>query len=290
MVSDKQLSPVGGSSVPVPNRMLRLLKKASSISDLCPGSGDLGKDGLDSAKGLDGVEEEDETGEGLGVEEDGVNARKALDFDSVPELNPAIEDSVEETEEVISDLETREDTKVSESSVPEIDSTSEELGEKSEEEISEMETREEARVLESTVPEIDPASEELSKGGGDEISEMETSEETRVTGSSVPEIDLASEELGEKSEEEIPDLETREETRVSESSVSEELGERGEDQVSDEMETEEGINVWGSKGVRKKRSVLDTSNNQGKKAKKSKKTVDFDELPASMNMTKKVSL
>ncbi|KAJ4883815.1 Uncharacterized protein Rs2_33908 [Raphanus sativus] len=292
MVSDKQLSPVGGSSVPVPNRMLRLLKKASSISDLCPGSGgadgeDLGKDGLHSAKGLDGVEEEEETREGLGVEEDGVNARKALDFDSVPELNPAIEDLGEETEEVISDLETREETRVSESSVPEIDSTSEELGEKSEEEISEMETREEARVLESSVLDFDPASEELSKGGEDEISEMETREETRVTESSVPEIYLASEELGEKSEEEIPDLETREETRVSESSVSEELGERGEDQVSDEMETEEGINVWGSKGVRKKRSVLDTSNNQGKKAKKSKKTVDFDELPASMNMTKK---
>ncbi|KAF8111453.1 hypothetical protein N665_0076s0422 [Sinapis alba] len=266
MVSDKQLSPIGGSSVPVPNRMLRRLKKATSISDLCPGSGeaggeDLGKDGLISAKGFDRVEEEEEDmrsdPEGLGVE-DGVNARKALDFDCVPELNPLIEDLGEKTEEVISDLEMREETMVSESSVPKIDSPSEESGGKIEEEISILETR----------------------------------ADTRVSELSVPEIDSAAEELGEKSEEEIPDLETREETRVSEPSVSEELGENGEDEVS-EMETEEEINVWGSKGVRKKRGQVleEASDSQGKeterKNKRSKKNVDFDELPASMNMTKK---
>ncbi|KAL0701782.1 hypothetical protein Bca4012_057904 [Brassica carinata] len=263
MVTDKQLSPIGGSSVPVPNRMLRLLKKATSISDLCPRSETLcevsEKDGLHSAKGFDGIEEEEEMRsdlEGLGVE-DGVNARKALDFDSVPELNPAIEELGEKTEEVISDLETREDTRVLEPRVPEIDSASDELGEKREDEISEMETR----VSESTVPEINPSSDELSEKSEDEISEMETREETRVSESSVPEIDSASEASGEKEE----------------------------DNVS-EMETEEEISVWGSKGVRKKRPVLEASDNQGKETKRSKKTVDFDELPtstASMNMTKK---
>ncbi|CAF2201005.1 unnamed protein product [Brassica napus] len=250
MVSEKQLSPIGGSSVPVPNRMLRLLKKATSISDLCPGS--VEADGEDLEK--DGIEEDEMRSdlEGLGVE-DGVHARKALDFDSVPELNPAIED----------------------------------FGEKSEEVISEMETREETRVSESSVPEIDPASDETREEGEEEIPEMET----RFSESSVLEVDPASEELGEKSEEEIPEMETREETRVSESSECEESGEKGEDEVS-EMETEEEINGWGSKGVRKKRQVLEAGDSQGKEAKrnnkKSKKTtVDFDELPASMNMTKK---
>ena len=251
MVSEKQLSPIGGSSVPVPNRMLRLLKKATSISDLCPGSREA--DGEDLEK--DGIEEDEMRSdlEGLGVE-DGVNARKALDFDSVPEISPPIGD----------------------------------LGEKSKEVISEMETREETKVSESSVPEIDPASEEMSEEGEEEIPEMET----RVSESSVPEIEPAIEELGEKSEEEIPEMETREETRVSESSEAEESGEKGDEEVV-EMETEEEIiNVWGSKGVRKKRSVvLEASDSQGKETKRSKKkTVDFDELPASMNMTKKVAL
>ncbi|CAG7904647.1 unnamed protein product [Brassica rapa] len=243
MVSENQLSPIGGSSVPVPNRMLRLLKKATSISDLCPGSREA--DGEDLEK--DGIEEDEMRSdlEGLGVE-DGVNARKALDFDSVPELSPPIED----------------------------------LGEKSEEVISEMETK----VSESSVPEIDPASEEMSEKGEDEVSETET----RVPESSVPEIDSASDE---KIEDKITEMETREETRVSEMSEAEESGEKGEDEVS-EMETEEEINGWGSKGVRKKRQVLEAGDSQGKEAKrnnkKSKKTtVDFDELPASMNMTKK---
>ncbi|CDY45412.1 BnaA07g31920D [Brassica napus] len=200
MVSEKQLSPIGGSSVPVPNRMLRLLKKATSISDLCPGS--VEADGEDLEK--DGIEEDEMRSdlEGLGVE-DGVHARKALDFDSVPELNPAIED----------------------------------FGEKSEEVISEMETREETRVSESSVPEIDPASDETREEGEEEIPEMET----RFSESSVLEVDPASEELGEKSEEEIPEMETREETRE--------------------------------------------AKRNNKKSKKT--TVDFDELPASMNMTKK---
>ncbi|WZZ69094.1 hypothetical protein YC2023_080464 [Brassica napus] len=273
MVTDKQLSPIGGSSVPVPNRMLRLLKKATSISDLCPGSREA--DGEDLEK--DGIEKDEMRSdlEGLGVEE-GVNARKALDFDSVPELSPVIEDLGEKSEEAISEMETREETRVSE-----IDSASEESGEKIEEEICEMETRD----SESSVPEIDPASEEMSEGGEEEIPEMKT----RVSESSVPEIDPAIEDLGEKIEEEISDLETREETRVSESSESEESGEKGDEEVV-EMETEEEIiNVWGSKGVRKKRSVvLEASDSQGKEAKRSKKkTVDFDELPASMNMTKK---
>ncbi|KAL0665116.1 hypothetical protein Bca4012_101954 [Brassica carinata] len=240
MVTDKQLSPIGGSSVPVPNRMLRLLKKATSISDLCPGSREA--DGEDLEK--DGIEKDEMRSdlEGLGVEE-GVSARKALDFDSVPELSPVIEDLGEKAEEVISEMETREETRVSE-----IDSASEESGEKIEEEICEMETG----VSESSVPEIDPASEGMSEEG----------------------------------EEEIPEIETR----VSESSESEELGEKGDEEVV-EMETEEEIvNVWGSKGVRKKRPVVhEAGDSQGKETKRSKKkTVDFDELPtASMNMTKK---
>ncbi|CAH8355857.1 unnamed protein product [Eruca vesicaria subsp. sativa] len=287
MVSDKQLSPIGGSSVPVPSRMLRLLKKATSISDLCPGSresdgGDLGKDGFD---GIDEEEEIRSDVEGLGSE-DGVNARKALDFDSMAELNPIVEDLGEKTEEVISDFETREEAaRVFESSVPAIDLASEESGEEIDEETSEMEAREETRVSESTVPEIDSASEELGEKSEEEKLDLETREKTSgVLKSSVPEIDPLDKESGEKIDEEISEMETRDETRDSES------GEKGEGEVF-EMETEEEVNVWGSKGVRKKRKVFDSDGKESKgKNKRSKKTVDFDELPtstASMNMTKK---
>lgn len=160
MVSDEQLSPIGESSVPVPNRMLRRLKRATSISDLCPrsetldsveadGEEDLVKPGLQSAKGF----------EGLSVG-DGVTARKALDFDSVPEFNPAIGGLGEKGDEEISDSETREEIRVSETkesgkeppgldtSVPELDSALEEFGEKGEDEICDLEIGEEIKVSE----------------------------------------------------------------------------------------------------------------------------------------------
>lgn len=162
MDSDEQLSPIGESSVPIPNRMLRRLKKATSISDLCPGSKtlvseeDLGKHGLQSAKGFDGFEEEDGTRsdlEGLGVE-DGVTARKVLNFDFVPEFNPPIGDLGEKGDEEISDSETREEIKVSkpdlDTSVPEFDSALEELGEKGEDEIHDSEAGKKRPVLETS--------------------------------------------------------------------------------------------------------------------------------------------
>lgn len=166
-MSDEQLSPIGESSVPIPNRMLRRLKKAKSISDLCPGSEtldsekfageDLGKSELLSAKGFDGSEEEDGVPsdlEGLGVE-DGVTARKVLDFDSMPDLNPTLEDLGEKGEDEISDLRTSEEIRVSETteerpvSAPEFDSPIEELGEKGEEEICDLESEEEIRDSET---------------------------------------------------------------------------------------------------------------------------------------------
>ncbi|CAA7042674.1 unnamed protein product [Microthlaspi erraticum] len=170
MDSDEQLSPIGESSVPVPNRMLRRLKRATSISDLCPGSEtqvggdeDLGKPGLQSAKDFDGSEEEDGLRsdlEGLGVE-DGVTARKILDFDSVPEINPSIKDLGEKGVDEISDSEIREEIRVSETkeagkaqpsfetSGPEFDSAFEESGEKGEDEISESDSGEEFSVSET---------------------------------------------------------------------------------------------------------------------------------------------
>ncbi|CAH2067356.1 unnamed protein product [Thlaspi arvense] len=248
MGRDEPVSPVGESSVPVPNRMLRRLKRATSISDLCPGSetlhsgeaDDLGNPGLQSAEDFDGIEEEDglqSDREALGVEDE-ITARKALDFDCVPELNP---DLGEKGEDEISGLETRDGTRVSETkeaeeSVPEFDSAPEELGEKGEDEISGLETRDETRVS-----------------------------ETKEAAKSVPEFDSALEELGEKGEDE-----------------------------SCEMEAGEEISVSETKEARKKRPVLETSDSEGKEKKRtkkrSKKNVDFDELPistASMNMTKK---
>uniref|UniRef100_A0A1J3J7Q7 DNA ligase 1 n=3 Tax=Noccaea caerulescens TaxID=107243 RepID=A0A1J3J7Q7_NOCCA len=220
MNSEEQLSPVRESSVPVPNRMLRRLKKATSISDLCPGSEtlgseeaggeDLGNPGLQSVKGFDGSEEEDglrsDLGD-LGVE-DGVTARKILDFDSVPEINPAIED----------------------------------LGEKGEDEISDSETGEEIRVSET-------------EEAGKEQPNFETS---------VPEFDSV-----------------------------EKSGEKGEDEIC-ESETEEEISVSESKEAGKKRRplpVLETSDSEVKERKRNNKrnktSVDFDELPISMNRTNK---
>ncbi|XP_023643392.1 protein starmaker isoform X1 [Capsella rubella] len=169
MMSDEQLSPIGESSVPVPNRMLRRLKKAKSISDLCPGSetldfessdgDDLGKLYLSqSEKGFDGFEEEDglrSDNEGLGVE-DGVTAKKVLGFDSVSEFNQPIEDLGEKGEEdEISDLKTSAETRVSETtedgpvSAPEFDSPIEESGEKGEDEICDLESQEEFKDSET---------------------------------------------------------------------------------------------------------------------------------------------
>jgi hypothetical protein len=148
--------------------MLRRLKKAKLISDSCPGSEtfdsenpdgeDLGKSELQSAKGCDGIEEEDGVPsdlDGLGVE-DGVTARKVLDFDYVPEFNQTIEDLGEKSGSEISDSETRDEIRVSETTesekedpdfettVHEFDSPMEELGEKGEdeEEIRVPETKE----------------------------------------------------------------------------------------------------------------------------------------------------
>ncbi|KAG7587102.1 hypothetical protein ISN45_Aa02g023340 [Arabidopsis thaliana x Arabidopsis arenosa] len=166
MMNDEQLSPIGESSVPVPNRMLRRLKKAKSISDLCPGSEvldseksdgeDLGKSELQSAKGFDGFEKEDGVRsdlEGLGVE-DGVTARKVIDFDSVPEFNQTLEDLREKGEEDgISDSEAREEVREAGKerpiSVPEFDSPIEELGENGEDGICDLDTEEEIRVSET---------------------------------------------------------------------------------------------------------------------------------------------
>ncbi|KAG7590187.1 hypothetical protein ISN44_As07g023750 [Arabidopsis suecica] len=166
MMNDEQLSPIGESSVPVPNRMLRRLKKAKSISDLCPGSEtfdsekpdgeDLGKSELQSAKSFDGFEEEDGLRsdlEGLGVEDE-VTAKKVLDFDSVPEFNQTLEDLSEKGEEdEISDLEARDEIREAGKerpiSVPEFDSPIEELGENGEDGICDLDTEEEIRVSET---------------------------------------------------------------------------------------------------------------------------------------------
>lgn len=164
MMNDEQLSPIGESSVPVSNRMLRRLKKAKSISDLCPESDgeDLGKSELQSAKGFDGFEEEDEVRsdlEGLGVEDE-VTAKKVLDFDSVPEFNQTLEDLGDKGEEDgISDSETRDEIRAVETteagnerpiSAPEFDSPIEELGENGEDGICDLDTEEEIRVSEIT--------------------------------------------------------------------------------------------------------------------------------------------
>ncbi|ESQ27632.1 hypothetical protein EUTSA_v10019843mg, partial [Eutrema salsugineum] len=149
------------------------MDRDEQISDLCTGSEnfgfevaereDSGKPGLESAKGFDGSEEEDglrSNLEGLGVD-DGISARKALDFDFVPEINPAIEDLGEKGEDEISDLETREKISVPETkeagkerplfetSVPEFDTVLEELGEKGEDEYCELETGDEISVSET---------------------------------------------------------------------------------------------------------------------------------------------
>ncbi|XP_010428516.1 PREDICTED: DNA ligase 1 isoform X2 [Camelina sativa] len=197
MNSDEQLSPIGESSVPIPNRMLRRLKKANSISDLCPRSEtpdsageDLGMPGLQSSNGF----EEEEDGlqsdlEGLGVE-DGVTARKVLDFDSVSEFNQTIEDPGEKGEDdEISDLKTNEEIRVSESTEAgkerlEFDSPIEELGEKGEDEICDLESEEEIRVSESMEagkeqPEFDSAVDELEEKGEDEICDLESEEEIK---------------------------------------------------------------------------------------------------------------
>ncbi|XP_020890190.1 protein starmaker isoform X1 [Arabidopsis lyrata subsp. lyrata] len=152
MMNDEQLSPIGESSVPVPNRMLRRLKKAKSISDLCPGSDgeDLGKSELQSGKGFDGFEEEDGVRsdlKGLGVEDE-VTAKKVLDFDSVPEFNQTLEDLGDKAEEDgISDSETRDEIRAVETteagkerpiSAPEFDG------------ICDLDTEEEIRVSETT--------------------------------------------------------------------------------------------------------------------------------------------
>ncbi|KAL1216676.1 hypothetical protein V5N11_025179 [Cardamine amara subsp. amara] len=171
MISDEQLSPIGESSVPVSNRMLRRLKKAKSISELCPPGSkaldseiadgdDLENPGFESAKGFDEFEEEDGMPpdlEGLGVEDE-VTARKVLDFDSVPEFNPTIEDLGEKKSgEEIRVSETTEAEKEQPVSVPEFDSALEELNDKDEdesgEEIGGSETKEagkKRRVLETS--------------------------------------------------------------------------------------------------------------------------------------------
>ncbi|XP_010416379.1 PREDICTED: DNA ligase 1-like [Camelina sativa] len=190
MNSDEQLSPIGESSVPVPNRMLRRLKKANTISDLCPGSEtpdsageDLGMPGSQSANGFEEEDGLQSDLEGLGVE-DGVTARKVLDFDSVSEFNQTIQVPGEkgEEEDEIPDLRTSDEIRVSETTEagkerPEFDSPIDELGEKGEEYgISDLETNEEIRVSESTEagkerPEFDSAV--------DEIRDSESEEEIR---------------------------------------------------------------------------------------------------------------
>ncbi|XP_010471618.1 PREDICTED: DNA ligase 1-like [Camelina sativa] len=251
MNSEEQLSPIGESSVPVPNRMLRRLKKANSISDLCPRSEtldsageDLGRPGLQSANAFGGFEEEEDDGlrsdlEGLGVE-DGVSARKVLDFDSVSEFNQANEDPGEkgEEEDEIPDLRESDEIRVSEPTEagkerPEFDSPINELSEKGEEYgISDLETSDEIRVPEST-----------------------------EAGKERTEFDSAVDELGE----EIRDSESEEEIRDSETK------EAGKKRAA--LESSDG------KGNENKRDK-----------KRNKKSDDFDELPistASMNMTKK---
>ncbi|CAN8234696.1 unnamed protein product [Cochlearia groenlandica] len=124
MGSDEQLSPVG-ESIPIPNRMLRRLKKATSISDLCPESKTLDSPFLEK---------------------------------TVPVFDSVLEDLGEKGDDEISDLDTREGIRVSETkesgdeqtilakSVPDFDSVLDDLGDKGEDETCEMETGDEHSV------------------------------------------------------------------------------------------------------------------------------------------------
>ncbi|XP_010539917.1 PREDICTED: spore wall protein 2 [Tarenaya hassleriana] len=270
-----QLSPVGESSVPVPNRMLRRLKKATSISDICPESENPGGEDSQMVDLEPGREDELRSDfEGLGVGDNGVGAKKALDFESIDE------ELGEEGEDGGHYLKTGEETR-------DFDSMAEELGEEGEDGARDLKTGEETR-------DFDSMAEELGEEGGDGSRDLKIGEEIR-------DFDSMAEELGEEGDDGAGYLKTGEEIRnleMIEASKTRSIldgndGDEHED-VDGDLGIGEEIRDWELKETSKKRPIPENDGDEDglhmDKKKKKKKSIGFDELPvssASMNMSKK---